>query len=63
MTFCKLLAERNLDNGNTVQAYEKTDKYSSVPRYTVTVLRDGIEQYTVKCAKTTWKKRFREIVG
>ncbi len=63
MTICKLLKEAKLANGDTVSAWELTEKYETVPHYEVSVCRNSIELYSVKCAKTTWRKRFKEIVG
>ena len=62
MTFCKKLAEtqRGLD---TVTAWELTEKISTCPRYEITETRDGIAHTVTKTAKTTWRKKFREIAG
>lgn len=60
MTFYKVLAEK--ENGkDTVTAYEKQDKYSTLKQYTILVSRDGISLYEIQTARTTWKKKFNEI--
>lgn len=63
MTFCKLLRETTLDNGDTVQAYAKTEKFESVASYEITISRGCVAYSVIPCAKTTWKKRFNEIVN
>ena len=60
MTICKELKRAEKQNGETVTAWETQDKFSSAKRYEVTVSRDSMEIYTVKCARTTWKKCFNE---
>lgn len=62
MTFCKLLAQHQTGR-YTVSAYQETDKFCSVPRYSVVVSRDGIGLHLTKAAKTTWRKKFRETVS
>lgn len=62
MTFCKVLAEGKRD-GDTITAYEKYEKFSAVPTYEIVVSRDGIARLVFKTARTTWKKRFREMLG
>ena len=62
MTICKLLATAQRD-GDTVSAYELLDKFSAVPRYEITVSRDGIARLIQPTAKTTWSKRFREMAN
>ena len=61
MTFCKLLAKHEQENGEIVEAWENWDKFAAVPRYEITVARDGIAHTVVPCARTTWKRKFREI--
>lgn len=60
MTFCKLLAEKET-NGKTISAWENIDKYSSVPYYEITVSENGNAYEVIKTARTTWKKKFKEI--
>ena len=60
MTFCKLLKETTLPNGDTVSAYENIDKYTSVPYYEIVVARGSIAYEVIPCAKTTWRKRFNQ---
>ena len=62
MTFCKKLAEAQR-GPDTVSAWELTDKYSARPRYEITESRNGIAYTVTKAAKTTWKKKFTEILG
>jgi hypothetical protein len=60
MTVCKLLAEKGKD-GKTISAWENLDKYSRVPYYEITVSRDSIAYQVIKTARTTWKKKFKEV--
>lgn len=60
MTFCEKLASGKAGKYD-VSAWKLTDKESKRPRYEITVSADGIELYTIKAAKTTWKKRFAEM--
>ena len=62
MTFCKKLAEAQR-GPDTVTAWEEIDKYSACPRYTITESRNGIAHTVTNTAKTTWKRKFKEIVG
>lgn len=62
MTFCKELARATRTNGDEVIAYENTDKYSAVARYEVYVCRDSIAYQVIHTARSTWKKKFNEIV-
>ena len=61
MTICKKLAYKEFDNGKSVSVFEMIDKYSSVPRYELTISKNGFEVETIKVSKTTWKKRFDQI--
>ena len=63
MTFCKELARQEMPNGRTVTAWENWDKFAAVPRYEVTVAREGIAEMVIPCARTTWRKKYREIVA
>lgn len=61
MTVCKILAQGK--NGlDDITVYEKYEKYDSRPYYEITVSRDGIAYLCEKTARTTWKKRFHEII-
>lgn len=62
MTFCKILAETQR-GPDTVTAYEKTEKYSRRPVYQIIESRDGITHTVTNTAKTTWKKKFQEIIN
>ena len=62
MTICKMLATAKRDD-DTITAYELCDKFSAVPRYEITVSRDGIARLVQPTAKTTWKKRFKEMAN
>lgn len=62
MTFYRTLAETER-NGKTVTAYEKTEKFETVPSYEIVVSRDGMGYLTVPTARTTWRKKFRELVN
>ena len=59
MTVCELLAERQ-SGADRITAWRCIDKGSTVPRYEITVSRDGIAYRTEKAARTTWKKKFKE---
>ena len=62
MTICKKLAEKQLKNGKTVKAYECIDKYSSIPKYEISIVNvNGFEIETIHTSKTTWKKKFKEL--
>lgn len=62
MTICKMLATAKRDE-DTITAYELWDKFSAVPRYEITVSCDGIARLVQPTAKTTWKKRFKEMAN
>ena len=62
MTFCKQLKSATVGL-DTVTAWELQDKFCAVPRYEITVDRDGIVHTVEKAAKTTWKKKFREMTA
>ena len=61
MTFCKILAETQR-GPDAVTAYEKTEKNSRSAKYEIVESRDGIAHTVTKTAKTTWKKKFQEII-
>lgn len=60
MTICKVLAQGKNGN-NDVIVYEKYEKYCSAPYYEIVIAFDGVEMLSERTAKTTWKKRFKEI--
>ena len=62
MTFCKVLATAQRDD-DTVTAYEKTDYGCAVPSYEIVVSRGGFARLVEKTARTTWRKRFKEMAG
>ena len=62
MTFCKILAQAQR-GPDTVTAYELTEKFERVPHYEIIEARDGIAHTVTKTAKTTWKRKFKEIAG
>ena len=61
MTICKVLAQGKRD-GYDVLVYEKYEKYCGNPYYEIIVAENGIAKLSEKTAKTTWKKRFKEII-
>ena len=61
MTICKKLASAE-KHGKEIEAWEKHDEYSLSPRYEITISRDGIAEDVIKAAKTTWKRKFVELV-
>lgn len=62
MTICKLLAEAQ--NGrDTISAYQEWDKYSAVPKHIIVVSRDGISLSVQPTARTTWRKKFKEMAN
>ena len=66
MTFYETLKDTKI-NGRHIYAYRKIDKYSNVWNYEIVNIEDG--QHMVgysditKTAKTTWRKKYNEIVG
>ena len=61
MTFCKLLKEATLPNGDAVQAYQNTEKFESVSTYQIIIARGSIAHDVIPCARTTWKRKFAEL--
>ena len=62
MTFCKVLATAQRDD-DTITAYECIDKYSSAARYEIAVSKNGIARLVFHTARTTWKKKFKELAA
>ena len=60
MTFCKILKSAQVGK-DTVEAYECYDKFDLAPYYEIVVSRDGIGYQVEKTARTTWRKKFREM--
>ena len=61
MTFCKLLKEHK-ENGISVSAFEKTEKFETMPTYEIYISHDGIVTETISAARTTWARKFAETV-
>ena len=66
MTFCKELARAEHRHGDIVTAWELWEKNSRIPHYEITIARGGSAfiSYgdTIKTAKTTWRKKFKEVL-
>ena len=63
MTFCKTLEEKTLQNGMKIQCVENYDKYSSTPYYEIVYSMPNWEYAkSIRTAKTTWQKKFKEVV-
>lgn len=60
MTFCKILKSAQVGK-DTVEAYENYDKFGIVPYYEIVVSRDGIGYRVEKTAKTTWRRKFKQV--
>lgn len=60
MTFCKTLAEVVKDE-QTISAVELWDKFDAAPHYEIYLSRNGIVYDVHKTAKTTWKRKFKEL--
>lgn len=63
MTFCKCLAESVRKDGKTVSAWENWDKYAKMPDYEITVSEGSYALESVKVSRTTWKRKFRQLVN
>lgn len=62
MTFCKVLATARRGE-DTITAYENWDKYASAPHYEIVVSVDGWAREVFPTARTTWKKKFKELAN
>lgn len=62
MTVCKVLAQGK-SGADDVIVYQKYEKYDSMPYYEIVIARDGIAHLCERTARTTWKKRFRDITN
>ena len=62
MTICTPIATA-AKNGIRVTAWERTEKFAALPDYTITVspIDDPHPMEEIKTARTTWKKRYKEI--
>ena len=60
MTTCKVLAQGK-NGADDVIVYEKFEKFDSLPYYEIVVARDGLAYLCERTARTTWKRRFRQI--
>lgn len=66
MTVCKQLARFEKENGDVITAWERYEKDSRCPRYEITIAGHGSNFINygdvIKCAKTTWKRKFNENI-
>ena len=62
MTFYKTLKREN-KNGQTVTAYEKYEKFSTVPEYEIVVSKDSLGYQVIPTARTTWKNKFKNVLN
>lgn len=60
MTISKCLATASKGKDDFT-VYESYEKFSAVPHYEIVVSRDGIGYQVIKTAKTTWRKKFKEL--
>lgn len=61
MTICKVLAQGK--NGkDDIIVYEKYEKYDRKPYYEIIVARDNLAYLSERTARTTWEKRFKQLV-
>ena len=61
MTISKTLARGKTRSGRDVIAYEKLEKNARMPKYEIVISENSIAYFCEKTAKTTWKKRFKEL--
>lgn len=62
MTFCKQLKTAKIGS-ETITAYENYEKFSAVPYYEIIVSREEIAIDVIRTAKTTWKRKFKELTN
>ena len=62
MTIVKQLARED-KNGVAVTATENWDKFTTVPYYEISVSKDSMAYIEIKTARTTWRRKFREVVA
>ena len=62
MTLCTPIATAAQD-GIRVTAWERLKKFAALPDYSITVshIDDPHPMEEIKTARTTWKKRYKEI--
>lgn len=60
MTFCKTLASKKCGRYE-VEAEECIEKYSSVPYYHILVCDGCVAFQVIPTARTTWRKKFKEV--
>lgn len=60
MTTCVLLARAEKRN-HTFVAEKRIDKFTEFEKYSILEFVDGIHINSTPCAKSTWKKKFREL--
>lgn len=63
MTFYKLLKKAERDDGVTVSAYQKQEKFSNYWQYEVTLSKGSMAYQVIPCARTTWQRKFREMLS
>ena len=61
MTFCKVLATAKRDDDD-ITAYEKTTYEGSVS-YEIVISRNSFAYLVEPTAKTTWKKKFKQLAN
>lgn len=63
MTYSKTLAKATT-GGKEIIAYESYEKFSAVPHYEIAIspVDNLFADMVVKTARTTWRKRFNQIV-
>lgn len=63
MTFYKVLAKAERDDGVTVTAYEYAEKYRTRNGYEIIESIDSLAVRCTPCARTTWKRKFNELAN
>ena len=63
MTFGKTLASAKVHDGKyTIIASENVDKFETNSYYRIDIVNaDGLGFKTIPTARTTWKKKFKEV--
>lgn len=62
MTIYKPLECIVTEKGYCVTATMKQEKYSNVWDYEIHVAKNSIGLFCIKCARTTWRKKYAETV-
>ena len=60
MTFCVKLAEKT-QGDYRISAWEETEKFETIPTYSIMIEKNDTVYEVIKCARTTWKRRFNAI--